>query len=263
MDENGPCMGTLNRRQFLLGLACMSLAQSARSRTMKPWVVAHRGGAKLAPENTLRAFEGAIALGADAFELDIHLTRDRQLVVIHDDTLKRTSKKEGIVRQMSLAQLKETDSSIPSLVEALRLARGKCRVIVEIKHPHGSRHEGIEEILLKTLEQEKMLNQVVVISFDRQSLKTLRQLSPTLETGYLFGSPTPLQALKKDLGITFVGPHYRLANAEFIAEAHVLDLKVNAWTVDEPDDMRRLLQDCCDCITTDRPDRLLQLLATP
>lgn len=230
---------------------------------MKPWVVAHRGGAKLAPENTVKAFQGAIALGADAFELDIHLSADQQLVVIHDDTLKRTSKKEGVVHEMTLAQLKEADPTIPSLTEALRLARGHCRVVVEIKHPHRARHQGIEEILLKTLEKEKMLDQVVVISFDRRSLKTLRQLNASLETGYLFGTPTPLEKLKKELGITFVGPHFRLASAEFIAEAHALDLKVNAWTVDELVDMRRLLQDCCDCITTDRPDRLIQLMATP
>jgi len=230
---------------------------------MKPWVVAHRGGAKLAPENTLKAFSGAIALGADAFELDIHLSRDQQLVVIHDDTLQRTSKKDGVVREMTLAQLKQADPTIPSLAEALRLARGKCRVIVEIKHPHGSRHQDIENVLLKTLEQEKMLDQVVVISFDRQSLKTLRKMNASLETGYLFGAPTPLENLKKDLGITFVGPHFRLASAQFIAEAHALGLRVNAWTVDDPLDMRRLLQDCCDCITTDRPDRLLKLLATP
>jgi glycerophosphoryl diester phosphodiesterase len=251
--------GVLDRRQFLLGLALTALAWSEpRKGPVKHWLVAHRGGAQLAPENTLAAFKQAIELGSDAYELDIHLTADKDLVVIHDDTLDRTSHKEGVVRQLTLAQLKQADPSLPSLREALQMARGHCKVLVEIKHPGGGpRHEGIEGVLLRQLGEEKMLDQVVVISFDKESL---RQLRGKVTTGFLYGGSVDIAAIQQELGVSFVCPHFRLATPALIEQAHDLGMRVNAWTVNEEVDMRRLLEAGCDALTTDRPDRLKLLL---
>ena len=249
----------LDRRQFLLGLALMGLAWSEpRIGPVKHWLVAHRGGAKLAPENTMAAFSKAIELRADAIELDIHLTADQDLVVIHDDTLQRTSHKEGVVRQLTLAQLKEADPSIPSLREVLRLARGNCKLLVEIKHPYGGpRHSGIENVLLQQLREEKMVDQVVVISFDKESM---RQLRSKVLTGFLYGGSVDAEKIQQELGVDFLCPHFGQATPAMIEQAHSLGMRVNAWTVDEEKDMRALLAAGCDAITTDRPDLLKNVL---
>ncbi|MBX3169442.1 MAG: glycerophosphodiester phosphodiesterase [Candidatus Eremiobacteraeota bacterium] len=227
---------------------------------MKPWNVAHRGGAKLNPENTLAAFAKAIQLGCDAFELDIHFSRDRDLAVIHDDTLDRTSHRPGVVHDMTMAQLKEADPSIPSLREALRAARGK--VLVEIKHPStGPRYEGLEAVLLKQLAEEAMLDQVVVISFERQSLKLLREQNATIQTGLLVGGQSDVPAAQKELGCNWIAPHYGVVDRGYVEMAHALGLRVNTWTVNDEANMRRLLEAGCDSITSDRPDLLKQILA--
>ncbi len=246
----------LSRRQFLLTLALANLAgRTAQTQTSHPWIVAHRGGS---PENTLAAFSKAISLGCDAIELDIHLTADQHLVVIHDQTLKRTTQQSGNVGEMTLAQIRRVAPSVPSLLETLQLAKNRCRLLVEIKHPgNGHRYEGIEKVLLQQLQQEAMLEQVVVVSFDSQSLHILKS---KVKTGLLFGDSIHPAEKKADLGLHFLCPHYRLATPDFIQEAHDLDLRVNAWTVNLESEMRTLIEAGCDAITSDRPDLLKAVL---
>jgi glycerophosphoryl diester phosphodiesterase len=221
----------------------------------QPTVVAHRGGARLAPENTMQAFHNALALGADAIELDLHLCADGELVVIHDDTLNRTFQRPGQVTQMTADELAAV--GVPRLNEVLKLP--KVQFYLEIKHPHGARHEGIEAKLVQALEQHQCLERSVVISFDEESLRRLRQLNPRLSTGYLFGHSVP-PAQWQSLGVTHLGPHFRLVDKEFVDNAHLSGLKVNVWTVNEEADLRAMLKTGCDAITTDVPDKLLQLL---
>ena len=252
-----------SRRQILIAAALSPLAWAAQGRpSVKPWNVAHRGGAKLNPENTLAAFEKAIQLGCDAFELDIHFSADRDLVVIHDDTLDRTSHQPGVVHEMTLAQPQAADPSIPSLRQALRAARGHCKVLVEIKHPApGPRYDGIEKVLLRQLAEEKMLHQVVVISFERLSLKILRQQEAGLQTGLLVGGETDVAAAQKELGINWIAPHYGVVDQTYVEQAQALGLRVNTWTVNEEAVMRKLVEAGCDSITSDRPDLLKQILS--
>jgi glycerophosphoryl diester phosphodiesterase len=252
-----------SRRQFLCSLALLSLTFGiAHAKPEAPpqpqWVVAHRGGSKLAPENTLKAFNNAVRLGSNAFELDIHLTKDGDLVVIHDHTLTRTSHKEGVVGEMTLAEIKKADSSIPSLREALRAAKGRCHVLVEIKAGPKGRYIGLEKVLLEQLSQEKMLSQVVVISFNQDSLKELRS---KVTTGLLYAWPLDPAQVKKDLGVQYLCPQAKLVTPKLVQDAHSLGLKVNAWTVNDKAEMLTLLQAGIDAITTDLPDQLKQVLA--
>lgn len=236
-------------------------ARLAWGGTMKPWNVAHRGGAQLNPENTMAAFAKAIQLGCQAFELDIHFSSDRDLVVIHDDSLDRCSHRPGIVHEMTMAQLKAADPALPSLREALRAARNHCKVLVEIKHPaSGARYEGIEAVLLTQLEQEQMLDQVVVISFERTSLKLLRELNPRIQTGLLISGSTDMRADLGELGINWIAPHFKQVTPDYVLQAHDLNLRVNTWTVNQESDMRRCIEAGCDSITSDRPDLLKGLL---
>ena len=253
----------LSRRRFLTSLALLSLSigtaqAKPEAPPQAPWAVAHRGGAKLAPENTLKAFNNAVRLGSNAFELDIHLTSDGDLVVIHDHTLNRTSHKDGVVGEMTLADIKKADPSIPSLREALRAAKGHCRVLVEIKAGPKGRYIGLEKVLLQQLKQEKMLDQVVVISFNQDALKELRN---KVTTGLLYAWPLDPAQVKKDLGVQYLCPQAKLATPKLIQEAHSLGMRVNAWTVNDKAEMATLLKSGIDAITTDLPDQLKQVMA--
>lgn len=244
------CEGPAPLRILVFFLLLLSVAWA------DPWVVAHRGGAKLAPENSMQAFRDAIRLGVDAIELDVHLSSDGELVVNHDDTLDRTYGRPGVVREMTAAQLQQ--AGVPLLREVLAL-KGPVRWIVEIKHPKGSRFAGLEEKLVPMLRDDP--DRYVVISFDRESVRRVGELAPEIETGLLFSKPIEdFEALKRDLKISFLGPNFRLVDAKFLEAAHRADLKVNAWTVNEEADMTRLKDMGLDAITTDRPDRLKELL---
>lgn len=222
-----------------------------------PWAVAHRGGARLRPENTLPAFSHALALGADAMELDIHPSADGHLMVIHDETLKRTFGREGVVSQMTREELQA--AGVPTLQEVLDLSQGKAKLLIEIKHPHGSRYQGVEEALVQEL-TGRTLQDYLVISFDAHSLKRLHQLEPRLATGILSGqSIDPAQA-REELGVTFLAPHFSQVNREWLQRTHDLGLKVNVWTVNEKADLKRMIELGCDAITSDRPDLLLELM---
>ena len=138
------------------------------------------------------------------------------------------------------------------------MARGHCQLLVEIKHPSsGPRHQGIENVLLQQLQEEHMLDQVVVISFDKESL---RQLRSKVVTGYLYGGSVDAEKVHSWLGVDFLCPHFSQASPAMIEQAHGLGMRVNAWTVDGEKDMRALVAAGCDAITTDRPDLLKNVL---
>ena len=229
-------------------------------------VVAHRGGANLAPENTLAAFKNALQLGIQVMELDVHPTRDGHLVVIHDDTLERTTTGMGSVQQHTLEELRQFDAGswfdarfqkerIPTLRSILQLAReNQAGLVIEVKHPEdGPRYPHIEEQLLEELREENMIERVVVISFDEE---TIRNLDPSLKRGFLFYQPTDLTQLGK---LDWIGPYLGLVDRPMVEQAHALGMKVNVWTVNEEQEMRRMLDIGADAVTTDSPDVCLKV----
>lgn len=229
-------------------------------------VVAHRGGANLAPENTLAAFRNALQMGIQVMELDVHPTRDGHLVVIHDDTLERTTTGMGPVRQHTLEELQQFDAGswysssfagerIPTLRSILKLAReNDAGLVIELKHPcDGPRYAHIEEQLLKELQSEQMTERVVVISFD---FETVTRLDPSLKRGFLFYQPTDLSQLGR---LDWIGPYLGLVDRQMVEQAHALGMKVNVWTVNEEQDMRRMLEIGVDAVTSDSPDVCLKV----
>lgn len=226
----------------------------------KPQVVAHRGSAQNAIENTIPAFQQAIVDGADVLELDIHLTKDRDLAVIHDDTLDRTFGRPGVVREMTSQELREV--GVPMFRDVLALP--DTRLMVEIKHPKGGRHEGIEQILVDQLENANADARTVVISFDELSLKKVHEIDPELSTGYLYsGKPIDMAKTRDELGIDYLEPHFALVTRDYVKRAHSLGLKVNPWTVNDSWDMRRMIAAGVDGITTDQAAELHGIIAGP
>jgi glycerophosphoryl diester phosphodiesterase len=156
---------------------------------LKPRVIAHRGGPVYGPENTLAAFARAFAGGAPAVECDVHLTRDGEVIVIHDETLERTTNGAGWVMDKTLAELKELDAGngerLPTLAELVALARPyNAELLIELKSPHL--YPGLEFKVLTELEDLGYLDHCILQSFDWDCVRRLRQLKPSARLGALY-----------------------------------------------------------------------------
>src|SRR5215469_16982173 len=156
----------------------LPLRQRLQREGGRVWVVGHRGAMGHSPENTMASFERGLELGADWIELDVHLSRDGALIVIHDETLERTTNGHGLVRDHSLAELKQLDAGdgerIPTLDEVLDWAKQRNTVIdIEIKNA-PLYYEGVEQAVVDVLLRHDMVEQVIVISFDHAAVQRVK-----------------------------------------------------------------------------------------
>jgi glycerophosphoryl diester phosphodiesterase len=240
-------------------------------------VIAHRGFSGSAPENTLSAFRKAIEIGADMFELDVLLSRDGKVVVIHDETLDRTTSGTGKVADYSLAELAELDAgtwfssdfrgeSIPTLAEVLELAKEKILVNVEIKTEAvtNKARGGIVEKVLNLVRGSGMEDQVVISSFDPRALAQSRELDPSFHTASLFNRQlqkgmSPREVMD-EVGSRGFSLSHEIINASIVEECHRLGRPVAVYTVNEVEKMKELIELGVDALFTDHPDRLLQLV---
>lgn len=205
----------------------------------------HRGNPDEFPENTLASFRSAIDLGVDVIECDVHLTADGQPVVIHDHLLDRTTSGRGLVRDLTLAEIKQLDAGswkspafrdqrVPTLAQVLELARGRVGVAIEIKNL-PLLYPGIERVVLETVGAAGMLSDVVVIAFDHRCLRRLRELSPVILTGALEASrPVDILGLLADAGADVFCPHWAAIEPETATELHDAGKLIGVWTVDDP-----------------------------
>lgn len=251
--------------------------------------VAHRGGAGLAPENTLAAFSAGIAQKADAIELDIHLSKDGRIMVIHDSLLLRTTGQEGAVKDYTYEELQQFNAaanyngeksygfqSIPALEDVLDLAATaelpELNFQIEIKlQADGTRYQEIEKKLVHILQERGLVSRTVIISFDAQTLHTIKNLEPELSCGFLIskafmeaiGAGGPEGVAKEILsqGFEMVGIKYLYLTDTLYTVLRSYDLDMGVWVVNEPDMMRHFIHMGVDFITTDRPDILAQVLS--
>jgi glycerophosphoryl diester phosphodiesterase len=230
------------------------------------WVVGHRGAMGHCPENTLASFERGLELGADWIELDVHVSRDGELIVIHDETLERTTNGHGAVREHTLAELKLLDAGngqrIPTLDEVLAWARTRNTIVdIEIKNAPFF-YEGIEAALVSALERHQMTDQVIVISFDHVAVRRVRALQPRVVTGVLYvGRPSDAGvSMARAAGADAVLPHWAYVTAEDVATAHAAGLAVAPWASSDPEILRHLIACRVDAIGTNHPDVLRKVL---
>jgi glycerophosphoryl diester phosphodiesterase len=237
---------------------------------MKPWVIAHRGASGYAPENTLAAFQRAVELGAGFIETDLHLTRDARFVVIHDDTLERTTGGHGAVHDFTLAELRELDAGtwfdrqfsgerIPTIEDVLAFSQ-KYDVIFYLDAKYNAAW-GMHHSLAGALRDYQNTARTVVLSFDPSVLEALRRLDPSVMTGLLCAE-SAADAVKAslDVGARQMCPRAALVTPELVDEAHRSDLCIVAWTANKPEEMRSLIAAGVDGIMTDFPDRLRAIL---
>ncbi|MGH7813887.1 MAG: glycerophosphodiester phosphodiesterase [Candidatus Binataceae bacterium] len=225
--------------------------------------IAHRGASGNFPENTLSAFRGAIDAGADMCELDVHLTRDGELAVIHDETVDRTTDGRGEVREMTLAELKRLDAGarfkggavsgerIPTLDEVFAVTSGHCGLNVELKAA------GVETKVAQIMAAREAFADSIVSSFDWMYLKNIREIEPRIRIGLLAEDrPGELTIAALAMRAHSINPSAAMTSADLCAAAHERGLKVYVWTVDSPAAMRQLIEWGVDGIMTNYPDRM-------
>jgi len=249
-------------------------------------VIAHRGGRSLGPENTLYTYRRAVDLGVDVLEIDVHLTQDNHLAVIHDKTVDRTTNGSGTIESYRLADLQKldagyrwsTDSSnpfplrgkgikIPSLAEVFQ-AFPQMRINIEIKDPKPAAITA----LCQTIQGHNMSQKVMIASFDAKTLKRFRSICPAVATSAGASEAIWFYSLQKMHMESAYSPNaqalqvpenygdLQVANKRFVEAAHARNMRVQVWTVNDIDSMKRLLRNGVDGIMTDYPQKLIELL---
>jgi len=240
-----------------------------------PLIVAHRGASSTRPENTISAFEEAIALGAPVVELDVRLSREGRAVVMHDPTVDRTTDGSGAVHELSVAELRALNAGrphapepVPTLADALETLSGRAGAVLEIKSLPGEPafEPGDESIVREThaeLERAGFVGPVLVVSFDPSSVAASKAIAPDVATALLvWRSVEPAEALSHavDAGHDMVLPGARDLKAEgagYIEAAHEAGVRVGTWTVDEASEIRMFLDLGVDAVASNDPETAL------
>jgi glycerophosphoryl diester phosphodiesterase len=247
----------------------------ARYNFEKPLIIGHRGFRSRYPENTLAAFAGAIDAGADMIEFDVQLTKDGHPVVIHDRTLDRTTNGAGPVTACSLSELKKLNAgswfhsrfcaeTIPTLDEVLDLADKKVLMNIEIKVDDDQplyEYEGIEHKVINSVNRRNLMPHVLMSSFHKPILENLHGIDPRAAIGVLteFGEKPDLSGMCRALDAFSWNPYYLELEEITIASVHKKGFKVIPYTVNDPDDIRRLIQLGVDGLFTDDPQTALEI----
>ncbi|MGH7332667.1 MAG: glycerophosphodiester phosphodiesterase [Candidatus Rokuibacteriota bacterium] len=267
----------------MLGLVAAAVAVAgglAIAQVASPLVAAHRGGALLWPENSLTAFENALALGADFLETDVHLTRDGEVVVLHDPTLERTTTGAGRVSEASRADLASlrlrardgatTPDPIPTLSQLLDLlVPSRAHLLLEIKvGADRQRYPGIEEKVLALVRTHRLIDRTVVMAFEEATVRRIRALDPSMRTALLVGQSRvqrervpSREAVRwaQEVGASHLGIDHRVLDPGVVEAARAAGIVLATWTVNDEADLRRVMAARVDVIISDRPDLALRL----
>ncbi|MDA0912948.1 MAG: glycerophosphodiester phosphodiesterase [Bacteroidetes bacterium] len=251
-------------RKILLSTLCVT-SHCIIAMAQSPIIIAHRGFSQIAPENTLSAFESAIQCGAPYFELDVQKSHDSVPIVIHDESLDRTTSCNltGRIDEYDAIELKKVtvgypskfgdqfqDEMLPTLGDALELAQNRINVCVEIKT------EGIESEIIEEIRSREMEKQVVIFSFIPKVLTEIHALAPELKILFLKEHAAMADVeFTKNMGAFAMGVGGKTElNPKFMDYADALGIQIWRWTVDDPQEMTTLIELGIDAIITNRPD---------
>ena len=255
----------------------------------RPLVIAHQGGDDLWPGETLYAFEKAVEIGADVLEMDAHLTKDGQIVLMHDEEVDRTTDGTGLIEDLTLEELKRLDAAYGwsndgdktfpyrgqgiqvTTLEELFQKFPQMRYVIEIKLTQNP----IDKPLCDLIRGHNMQDKVMIASFHDQAMQNFRSTCPEVATSASRGEVTRFVLLGKLFLSGLIAPQYQsiqppydpeesmnipIMTERFIREAHAKNIKVEPWTVDDPELMRQYIEWGVDGIITDRPDLMIEVL---
>lgn len=240
----------------------------------RPLVFAHRGARDIAPENTLAAFQAALDVGADGIELDVCRCASGEIVVIHDDSVDRTTNSSGSVATIKLAALKALDAgawfdarfageTIPTLREVFEFVNGRMLMNIEIKG-RALRGDSIESEIAELVRHFGMDDRVILSSFNPAALVRARQAAPHLPRGMLFARPYPaalsIAWMRPWVRPQALHPHFSEVTPAWLARARRRGYRVNPWTINEEADLWRLAQMGVDSLITDHPALALRIV---
>lgn len=235
---------------------------------------AHRGASGVCPENTMAAFRKAIELGATGIETDVQMTKDGKLILIHDETLQRTTNGQGLVRDYTLEEIQQLDAGswfneqfreerLPSLEELLELAQERG-IIVNIELKNGAiQYPELEEKVIACIRRYGMEDRIVISSFNHYSLVKCKSIAPEIRTGILY-----MEGLYKaweygrTVGADALHAYKYAVLPEWVEEAKAIGVVYHPFTVNDPEEMKRLIAAKVAGIITDFPDLLDRILQT-
>jgi len=242
-------------------------------RDTTPLIIGHRGFSARYPENTLVGFEAALDAGAVMVELDVTLTRDHQAVVVHDDTLNRTTDGSGPVSAVTLAELKKLDAGswfdprfrgewVPTLEEALTLVTGRAMLNIEVKElpldgliPAGL----LEKEVVEVVRRKGAGRRTLISSFSQAALELIRSLDPGLSLAFLTkdAGDISVERVCREMGAFSVHPWHRSLKKRLVDRFHTAGILVIPYTVNQPSDFQRLIRMGVDGVFTDNPELFL------
>jgi glycerophosphoryl diester phosphodiesterase len=222
-----------------------------------PLIIAHRGDSASRPENTLASCRQALSLGVDVVEVDVQLTSDGHVVVLHDVTVNRTTDGTGSVREMPLAAVKKLnagfgskfgnefkDEKVPTLGEVLDLVRGRAKLMIEIKRESvvAEDGDGVEARTVAEVEKRRMDKDVMLISFERRALARCQKAAPEMRRAPIFyrEEVPAILAAAAELKSDFVMPEKGMLSDTLVTTARAAGVKVATWVVDDPAELRAL-----------------------
>ena len=259
---------------FFVLVSFLSCSAGRRAVSCRPLFIAHRGGVSLGPENSLSAIERSMLLGVDAVEVDVRLSADGSVVLMHDKAVDRTTNGKGRVENLSLGQLKElllldadgnvTDESVPTLAEVFELVGGRCRVLVDVKECNG---RGIERAVADVVVRYGACGWVAVQSFSDVVLGRFASLGVGLSLEKLFVFKLPFVpyifdgglrrlSFEKYCHVSSFNVYKRFVNAGLVRRFHKAGTGVKVWTLRSGDSLGRM---GADAVITDCPDEWLTL----
>jgi len=227
--------------------------------------VGHRGAKGHAPENTMISFMMGTDMGVSAVETDVHLSKDGEVVLIHDHTVDRTTNGHGFVKDMTLAELKKLDAGswydarfsgerIPTLTELLAWAKDRVGVAIEIKNG-PIYYPGIAEKTIRLLREYRMERQVILISFDHFVLREAKQIAPEIATGILYvGGLVDAVAAARAALADALHPNWAFVTPELVRTVHEVGLAISPWNPNDLPTLRMLSQMGVDSVGTDYPE---------
>ncbi len=241
----------------------------------QPLVIAHRGSSAQAPENTLAAFNLAAEQEADAIELDVDLTRDGHVVVMHDATIDRTTDGHGRVNDLTLEEIRRVNAGawksdefkgerVPLLAEVLEAVGQRLLINIEVKGM-SLRGAGLEQEVAALVEQHELLDRVIISSFNPLALRRVKQANPRLACGLLQAPDSPIFLRDAWLtplipGLNARHPHFSQVNKAVVDRVHARGLVVNVWTVNQTGIARAMIQAGVDGMIGDDPVLLHETL---